>query len=336
MYMQIFLNVVVSALSTLHWGAVSGLFVVIGLIMFLIPVVPGPLVYLASGVLIVPVCEAAWGGENEIGAGCLSTTGNGSVSAGSSAGSGEGGDLTPFFLACLWASSISYALKLIAHVLQQKCIGETLQKSVYVRSLVSPNSRLMKALRVLLEQPGVTPAKVCVMCGGPDWPTSVLCGLLRLSCCQALAGLTPMFIVVSVSSPPAHPSRAPIPHPPLRHAAIMPHACIVYTCIHAYMHTWQTIPTTLTGAFATKATPEAIPNSVAFLLAIVLIVQVVLGVGCLVFARYVCMHVLIVQVVLGVACLVYARYVCMHILIVQVVLGVACLVYPRSAMHMSA
>ena len=102
------------------------------------------------------------------------------------------------------------------------------------------------------------------------------------------------------------------------------------------MHTWQTIPTTLTGAFATKATPEAIPNSVAFLLAIVLIVQVVLGVGCLVFARYVCMHVLIVQVVLGVACLVYARYVCMHILIVQVVLGVACLVYPRSAMHMSA
>ena len=41
--------------------AVLCLFVVIGLGMFLIPVVPGPLVYLSSGVLLVPVIEAAFG-----------------------------------------------------------------------------------------------------------------------------------------------------------------------------------------------------------------------------------------------------------------------------------
>uniref|UniRef100_A0A7S2E4A6 Uncharacterized protein n=1 Tax=Haptolina brevifila TaxID=156173 RepID=A0A7S2E4A6_9EUKA len=247
---QIFLNWVVSQLSTLHWGAVTGLFVVIGLIMFLIPVVPGPLVYLASGVLVVPVNEAAWGGSSSIGEGCggganrsaaevLVATSNSSSSSASL--SDEGDDMTAFILACVWACFLSYMLKLIAHVLQQKCIGETLQRSVSVRAQVSPNSRFMKALRVLLERPGVTPAKVCVMCGGPDWPTSVLCGLLRLNVFQMLLGLTPMFTM--------------------------------------------TIPTTLSGAFATKTSPAVLPNMVSFLVAIVMVVQLVLGFGCILYAN---------------------------------------------------
>ena len=53
------MNRLISVLSTLHYLVTSALFVVIGLIMFLIPVVPGPVVYLTSGVLLVPTMEAA-------------------------------------------------------------------------------------------------------------------------------------------------------------------------------------------------------------------------------------------------------------------------------------
>ena len=71
-------------------------------------------------------------------------------------------------------------LKLLAHILQQKLIGETLQRSVAVRAKVSPNTKLMKAVAFLLAKPGVTPAheaagrpmqlphvsRLCGLCGG--------------------------------------------------------------------------------------------------------------------------------------------------------------------------
>jgi len=86
-------------------------------------------------------------------------------------------------------------------VLQQKCIGESfLGKSVSVRAACSPNSAFMKALRVQLSQPGVTLPKACMLCGGPDWPTSVLCGILRLNCCQMVVGLTPMWTMTIPST----------------------------------------------------------------------------------------------------------------------------------------
>ena len=71
-------------------------------------------------------------------------------------------------------------------------IGEPLGSIVSVRAMVSPNSRIMKAINFLLRQPGVTLAKVSIMCGGPDWPTSVLCGFLKLSLPNLLLGLTPV------------------------------------------------------------------------------------------------------------------------------------------------
>jgi len=66
---------------------------------------------------------------------------------------------------------------------------------VSVRAMVKPNSQLMKVAQVLLKKPGVTPAKVSIMCGGPDWPTSVICGLLKLPLHSLLLGLTPMFLM---------------------------------------------------------------------------------------------------------------------------------------------
>jgi len=105
---------------------------------------------------------------------------------------------------------------------------------VAIRAMVSPNTKLMKSIRFLLSQPGVTPPKVCVMCGGPDWPTSVICGFLRLECCNLVLGLTPMFLM--------------------------------------------TVPTTLAGAFFNPPY-ESYANLQSFLFLIVILVQLVLGVG---------------------------------------------------------
>ncbi len=263
---QIFLNWLIGQLAALPWAVVSAVFALIGLVMFLLPFVPGPMVYLASGILIVPVSEAAWAGtEPSVGADCgggANATRGAGAGAGSARGgapfgappfhngTGEGGGglgggddagtpgLSYFFFACAWACCISYMLKLIAHVGQQKCIGERLGERVTIRAACSPNSSFMKALRILLEQPGVTLPKACMLCGGPDWPTSVLCGILRLNCCQvgtrALPRGTPHKSSVCLwrllgrharserhDRPPAHPLRpdgpraAPdLPRPP--------------------------------------------------------------------------------------------------------------------------
>jgi hypothetical protein len=240
---QIVFNLLIAALAALPAAAVLGLFVVIGLVMFLIPVVPGPLVYLTSGVLVVPVFEAAFGGAAQVGGACAnaSAAADANATAAAADDAAAAADLGPFGLACVVACLTSYALKLIAHVLQQKLIGERLASSVAIRAACAPNSKFMKALRVLLERPGLTLPKACMLCGGPDWPTSVLCGLLRVNCCQMVIGLTPMFLM--------------------------------------------TIPTTLAGAFATKSEPKVLPNLIPFMLAIVVLVQAVLGVGCIVFAN---------------------------------------------------
>merc|ERR550514_1537027 len=38
--------------------------------------------------------------------------------------------------------------------------------------------------------------KCAILCGGPDWPTSVACGLLRVPLYQALLGTTPIICFV--------------------------------------------------------------------------------------------------------------------------------------------
>ena len=121
--------------------------------------VPGPVVYLTSGVLLVPTMEATLGGRSaapscgdvnatanatgllDLGSGAVAMTGN--ATSGDDAG---GVSHWPFWGACIYANAISYILKLVAHILQQKMIGEPLGSIVSVRAMVSPNSRIMKAI----------------------------------------------------------------------------------------------------------------------------------------------------------------------------------------------
>ena len=69
----------------------------------------------------------------------------------------------------------------------------SVQYSVFSFMQVQPNSQLMKAIQVIFKRPGVTAAKACIRCAGPDWPVSVICGMLKLSYWQTSLGLGPMF-----------------------------------------------------------------------------------------------------------------------------------------------
>ena len=96
---------------------------------------------------------------------------------------------------------VALAIKLLACSLQQKLIGENMRRSVAVRKFVGINSPFMKVMRsphispylpnlpispspfmkvmsLLLRERGMSLAKVAILVGGPDWPTSVTVGIL--------------------------------------------------------------------------------------------------------------------------------------------------------------
>ena len=63
------------------------------------------------------------------------------------------------------------------------------------RYTVGINSVQMRAIRYCLMQPGLSPAKVAILCGGPDWPTSVLCGILRVPLYESVLGTSPVLVL---------------------------------------------------------------------------------------------------------------------------------------------
>lgn len=87
-------------------------------------------------------------------------------------------------------------LKLFSSALQQKAIGENLSHYVKVRQFVGINSKLMKSMRLVLGKGGLSVSKVAILIGGPDWPTSVLCGIMRLSLPQIMIGTTPIVFLI--------------------------------------------------------------------------------------------------------------------------------------------
>lgn len=161
-----------STLQDLSFGLVVVTFIIIGLGMFLIPVVPGPAVYLTAGVLVVPLGKSFLAERaGEAGAtfdACAALNSSSTTSA-----TAADPHLSYFWASCAFTSVLAFSLKLIAHVMQQKLIGERLSGFVGVRAIVGPNSQQMKAVRYLLSRPGLTIAKASILCGGPDWPTSV-------------------------------------------------------------------------------------------------------------------------------------------------------------------
>ncbi|CAK9026573.1 Uncharacterized protein SCF082_LOCUS17562 [Durusdinium trenchii] len=162
------LSVLNEVMEPLSLGPVTVLFVIIGLTGFALPPVPGIPVYVFAGILLVPPAEKAGFG---------------------------------FWPAAMYAVLVSFLLKMAAIVLQQKVFGEIMgSKRVSIRRAVGVNSVEIRAIRVILTKRGLAMGKVAILCGGPDWPTSVLAGLLRVPLFGldgALIGSLPVIFLIA-------------------------------------------------------------------------------------------------------------------------------------------
>mmetsp|Transcript_98747 Transcript_98747/g.226907 ORF Transcript_98747/g.226907 Transcript_98747/m.226907 type:complete len:1082 (+) Transcript_98747:37-3282(+) len=137
---------------------------VIGVVMFLIPVIPGPPVYLFGGLVI---CGHP---DNESDAGFIQGT--------------------------IVTIVVSYVLKNVTFWLQHTMFGVQMSNSLAVRQAVGVNGPTMRAVEKILSAGGLTAGKCAILCGAPDWPVSVLCGILRLNVAQCLLGCTPIITFI--------------------------------------------------------------------------------------------------------------------------------------------
>eukprot|EP00548_Thalassiothrix_antarctica_P009908 CAMPEP_0194163850 /NCGR_PEP_ID=MMETSP0152-20130528/80278_1 /TAXON_ID=1049557 /ORGANISM="Thalassiothrix antarctica, Strain L6-D1" /LENGTH=347 /DNA_ID=CAMNT_0038873903 /DNA_START=1066 /DNA_END=2105 /DNA_ORIENTATION=- len=141
---------------------VTAILVGVGMIMFLLPPVPGVPIYLTLGIVIIPVGRETFGIIGSI----------------------------------LYALGLSLCLKLLACTLQQKAVGGLLKTKVEVRQFCGVNSSLMRSMKLVLKQPGLGIDKVSILIGGPDWPTSVICGIMDLDLIPILIGTLPIIFLI--------------------------------------------------------------------------------------------------------------------------------------------
>ena len=158
----LFLSWLIEKTSSMNIGIVTAILLGVGMIMFMIPPVPGPPIYLTLGIVVVAT----------------------------------GRDLFGIVGSIAYATAVSLGLKLLACTIQQKIIGESLSNSIGVRKMVQINSTIIKAMRLILAQPGMRVDKVSILVGGPDWPTSVLCGIMGLDLFQVLLGTLPVIVLI--------------------------------------------------------------------------------------------------------------------------------------------
>ena len=62
--------------------------------------------------------------------------------------------------------------------------------------MVGTNSITIRAIKRILSRKGLSVGMVAILIGGPDWPTSVLTGILGLSCPKMLYGSMPCFFLI--------------------------------------------------------------------------------------------------------------------------------------------
>mmetsp|Transcript_20678 Transcript_20678/g.25073 ORF Transcript_20678/g.25073 Transcript_20678/m.25073 type:complete len:382 (+) Transcript_20678:1-1146(+) len=144
----VFLSWLREELDPVSVAITTGIIIAVGIIMFLLPPVPGVPVYITIGIVLVSKVEDSMG----------------------------------FVGGIMYGIALSLGLKISAIFMQQKIIGEMWgSKSVAIRSMVGINSVELRAMRRALSEPGPSFGKVAILIGGPDWPTSVLTGIMRLS-----------------------------------------------------------------------------------------------------------------------------------------------------------
>ncbi|CAJ1406558.1 unnamed protein product [Effrenium voratum] len=150
------------AAAGLAYAVLCLMILAVGLGMFLCPIVPGSAVYIFAGVVL---------------------------GAQSQASSGPG-----FELGVASAVVVSSVAKIVACLLQYS-MGFAMGKSVKVQQFVGVDKVAIRAMEKILKQNGIKIDKAAILVAGPDWPTSVLCGILRLRIPSMLLGTLPVILV---------------------------------------------------------------------------------------------------------------------------------------------
>merc|ERR1740121_1551284 len=91
------------------------------------------------------------------------------------------------------ASVVGFVAKLCACI-GQYGIGYVAGKNVQVQKTIGVDKVGVRAIEKILNKRGMAIGKVAILVGGPDWPTSVTCGILRLNIPQMMLGTLPVYV----------------------------------------------------------------------------------------------------------------------------------------------
>merc|ERR1712238_401192 len=69
-----------------------------------------------------------------------------------------------------------------------------------IRQTVGVHKVAIRCLEAEMRCPGYTFGKISILCGGPDWPTSVLAGMLNLSLLECEIGTIPIILFIAPCS----------------------------------------------------------------------------------------------------------------------------------------
>lgn len=131
-----------------------------GVLAFLLPPVPGLTVYVFGGLMMSSTCPYG------------------------------------FWAGAFINIGLGWALKLFACAIQQKIIGGLLGQSLWVRRTCGVHKVTIRCIEAEMRRPGWTIGKLAILCGGPDWPVSVLAGILNLSLVQCELGTLPIIFFI--------------------------------------------------------------------------------------------------------------------------------------------
>jgi hypothetical protein len=160
---NLFLSWLTAKLDAVPFVVTVAIFISVGWFMFMLPPVPGVPVYLFGGVVVTGAGEKVLGG---------------------------------FWASLGFCCCVCFGIKLLAIASQQKCIGARYSNNTTVKQFVGVNSLMIQAIKATLLKPGLSLGKVAILCGGPDWPTSVLTGILDLRLSEMLLGSVPVMILI--------------------------------------------------------------------------------------------------------------------------------------------
>ena len=161
----------------------------IGICLFLLPPVPGVPLYFVCGLMLVGVCVRQDKLFDDAGVEVKDEFGY-NVGIDGTADMSLAG-------ATFYCIGLGVCLKLIACSIQQKCIGEAMKNNVGIRQMCNVNSDMMRTMKVILSRPGLSMAKCSILIGGPDWPTSVMCGIMGLDLLPVLVGTIPVVCLIA-------------------------------------------------------------------------------------------------------------------------------------------